>query len=207
MRAAGGRPTGAWACPAGRRPALGAGWWFLAIAWVCGMVLAACDRPPPTADYFSWTNPVTRRAVGLPEGWRQDPEAAREGETAVGYFTPTYARALNRYGHVTLHHEDLGQSAPMPLGSFVDRFVQYMRPRAAELSEPVFEEQDGLTQARLAVEAAHGDRQVVLRVRFWTADGVHVWYAVTESLLDDARFAERAAPLLERLQQSTLPAE
>lgn len=166
--------------------------------------LAGCKEPEPTVDYFSWTNPITGAAVALPEGWRQSPETAGKGATTVGFFRPNYSIMLGSYGHVTLHYEFLDDPAdPMTLKRFVGNFADYMRDQADHLSEPVFAETDGLQTARLSVEIPHRDKQLLLKVRFWTPDGRDYWYAVAESLVDDGDFAERATPLIERLQQST----
>ena len=110
---------------------------------------------------------------------------------------------LGRYGHVTLHYEDLRESAkPMTLERFVGNFVRYMRPRAGRISEPVFEREEGMRAARLTLEVSYRDRPLLLKVRFWTPNELDFWYAVVESLAEDGRFAERAAPLIEKLRAS-----
>ena len=166
--------------------------------------LIGCKEPEPTVDYFSWTNPITGAAVALPEGWRQSSDTASKGETTVGFFRPNYSIMQGLYGHVTLHYEFLDDpEEPMTLERFVGNFSDYMRDQADHLSDPVFEETDGLRTARLSVEIAHRDKQLLLKVRFWTPDSRDYWYAVAESLIEDGDFSERAAPLIERLQQST----
>ena len=166
--------------------------------------LAGCKDPEPTVDFFSWTNPITGAAVAMPEGWRQSSDTASKGETTVGFFRPNYAIMLGHYGHVTLHYEFLEDPEnPMTLERFVGNFSDYMRGQADHLTEPVFSETDGMRTARLSVEIEHRDKQLLLRVRFWTPDNRDYWYAIAESLIDDGDFAERAAPLIERLQQST----
>ena len=166
--------------------------------------LTGCKEPEPTVDYFSWTNPITGAAVAMPEGWRQSPDTAGKGETTVGFFRPNYSIMLGNYGHVTLHYEFLDDPEnPMTLERFVGNFTDYMREQADQLSEPVFAETDGLPTAHLSVEIPHRDKQLLLKVRFWTPDSHDYWYAVAESLIDDGNFSARAAPLIERLQQST----
>lgn len=178
---------------------------------VCGLstavivLLAGCQKPKQEIDYFSWTNPVTAAVVKLPEGWRQSPRLARQGETTVGYFSPTYAQLFGRYGHVTLHHEDLRQSArPMTLGQFVANFADYLRFRATSLSTPIFETEEGFESARLSAEIANQGRSLLLEIYVWTVDGLDFWYAVAESSTENPQFAEQAAPLIELLRRSTL---
>jgi len=172
------------------------------------LFLAGCREPEPTEDYFSWTNPITGAVVAMPEGWRQSPEIARRGETTVGYFTPNFSMMLGRYGHVTLHYEFMGGAdGPATLERFVENFFEYMRHRSERLSEPVFEERNGLQTARLSAEVWNRDRQILLKVRFWTPNGRDFWYAAAESLIEDGHFAERAEPLIARLQRSCLAAK
>jgi hypothetical protein len=169
-------------------------------------LLSACAREPePSPDYFSWTNPVTDVVVHMPEGWRQSPETANKGETTIGYFTPNFASMMGNYGKVTLHYEDMREiSGPMTLQKFVGNFIGYMRSQADHLSEPVFELHNGIPHARLSVEISHKNRQLLLRARFWTQNGLDYWYAIAESPIEDGDFAEMAAPLIEELQASTL---
>ena len=165
-------------------------------------LLCGCNKPEFPVDYFSWTNPVTGTVVQLPEGWRHSPETARLGATTVGYFSPTFSNLFGRYGHLTLHYEDLTDRS-LTLEQYVGNFVDYLRPQADHLSEPVFERTTELQTARLAAELPHQNRQMVFRVRFWTSTDGEYWYAVTESLLEDSQFAQHTAPLLDLLQQST----
>lgn len=177
--------------------------WMLA----CLTAVTACRRsePPPQVDHFTWINPVTAMVVELPEGWRHSPETAAQGETTVGYFTPNFARMFGRYGHVTLHHEYLdGPAAPMTLERFVDNFARYVRHRGNLQSRPTFVQRDSLDTARLSVQAFHREREVMLDVEFWTRDNHDFWYAVIESEVDDGRFPDIAAPVVEQLRRSTL---
>lgn len=171
------------------------------------LVSPGCQKSEPepsSVDYFSWTNPITGAVVELPEGWRQSPETTIEGETTIGYFKPNFAMMLGRYGHVTLHYEDMRRvSPPMTLEKFMGNFIDYMRDKADQLSEPVFEKRSGFKMARVSVEIVHRDRQLLLKARFWTDNDRDFWYAVIESLVEDGEFAQRAVPLLEKLQTST----
>jgi len=182
---------------------------FLLLLFFALSLLSACaQEPEPNPDYFSWTNPVTGAVVKMPEGWRQSPETASKGETTVGYFTPNFATMMGNYGKVTLHYEDMRKiSGPMTLQKFVGNFTGYMRGEANQLSEPVFQLHNGIPHARLSVEISHKNRQLLLRARFWTQNGRDYWYAIAESLLEDGTFAEKAAPLIEELQVSTMASQ
>lgn len=175
--------------------------------WLCLAVGAACGPgdQPPVVDHFTWINPITAAVVELPDGWRHCPDTARQGETTVGFFAPSYARMLGRYGHVTLHYEYIHHpSKPMTLERFVDNFSAYVRHRGRIESGPDFVDQNAVQTAHLTVAALHRQREILLEVRFWTADERDYWYAVIESEAGDQRFRDMAAPLVQQLIDSTL---
>jgi hypothetical protein len=179
---------------------------LLAAAAILALLLPACRGPEtePEVDYYSWINPITGTVVNLPEGWRHAPETTARGQTTVGFFAPSFARLLGRYGHISLHYEYLDDPAdPMTLERFVGNFTTYMRHLSRIQSEPVFAAQDSLETARLTVRATHRERELLLQVSFWTLDRRDYWYAVVEGEVEDPRFGEMAAPIVDLLREST----
>jgi hypothetical protein len=179
-----------------------------ALIAVLALLTASCQRPDtePTVDYHTWINPITGSRVVLPDGWRQSPETAATGETTVGFFAPSFAALMSRYGHITLHYEYLDDpSAPMTLDRLVDNFSTYMRHQSNVLGSPTFAARDSLETARLSLSTTHGQRELLLEVQFWTPDSRDYWYAVVEGEVEDPRFSEMAAPIVELLIDSTRP--
>ena len=169
-------------------------------------VLVSCQKSSiPIVKYTNWTNPITQYVVTLPKGWRYSPTMVQKSPTAIGYFAPQFAAVHGKYGHITLHYEDMALVVPQQnLPFFVDNFAAHMRQQMFQIGRPNFTSQGMLHSASVIAEGRHERRDVRLKAKFWTVDKTVFWYAIIESELENTTLIASAEALVESLVTSTM---